>query len=305
MKHWALIVNTAILALSAFALGANTSGLTSNQSEPEVEETQQVGGAIGSLPWNQSNIEKLRSLDKAAVVRFMNEWAGTEGDPDAIKANQISEFEWVNLADDGKYELATVGSQGPCCIFLYLYRQDALGEVTFQSYGGAGELSKTIRDLNGDGKKELILSQNVVENDADLNFFWPVVYRLEKSKYVEASRDFSKFYDQEVLPELDKEIAEYQRPDTHDPDRLAGLLMERFKILRVLGRDPTAGLKEAYGWMSSSDPNLLQDAAITFSEIGGHDADSRAADEARMQVVCRDSPRFPGCKKGGAASPSP
>lgn len=301
MKRCALIVTAAILAFAAFASGANSRGLTSNQSEPEVEETRQVGGAIGSLAWNQSNIEKLRSLDKAAVVRFMNEWAGTEGDPDATNANQISEFEWVTLADDGKYELATVGSQGPCCVFLYLYRQDAPGEVRFQSYGGAGDLSKTIRDLNGDGKKELVLSQNVVENDNDQKFFWPVVYRLENDKYVEASRDFPKFYDEEVLPQLDKEIAEDQRPDTNDPESLAGLLMERFKILRVLGRDPTAGLKQAYGWMNSNDPDLLQDAAVTFSEIGGHEADARAADEARTRMVCRDSPRFPGCKKGGAA----
>ena len=300
MKHRALIVIAAILAFATFAVGANTRGLT-NQSEPEVEGTRQVGGAIGSLPWNQSNIEKLRSLDKAAVVRFMNEWAGTEGDPDATKPNQISEFEWLNLADDGKYELATVGSEGPCCVFLYLYRQDAPGEVTFQSYGEAGELSKTMRDLNGDGKKELVLSQNVVENEGDLKFLWPVVYRLENGKYVEASRDFPKFYDEEVLPTLDKEIAEDQRPDTNDPENLAGLLMERFKILRVLGRDPTAGLKEAYGWMKSNDPDLLQDAAVTFSEIDGYEADARAADEARSRARCRENPRFPGCKKGGAA----
>ena len=77
--------------------------------------------------------------------------------------------------------------------------------------------------------------------------------------------------------------------------------MERFKILRVLGRDPTAGLKEAYGWMKSNDPDLLQDAAVTFSEIDGDEADARAADEARSRARCRENPRFPGCKKGGAA----
>jgi len=28
---------------------------------------------IAEIPWNQSNIETLRSFDKAAVVRFLNE----------------------------------------------------------------------------------------------------------------------------------------------------------------------------------------------------------------------------------------
>jgi hypothetical protein len=58
---------------------------------------------------------------------------------------------------------------------------------------------------------------------------------------------------------------------------LAALTMCRDKILRVLGRDPNAGLAQAHEWMTSADPVLVDDARVVFADIGGHDADVRAA----------------------------
>jgi hypothetical protein len=298
MKTCALVAMATILAFGSVASGESAA--------TGVDETRSIahGGPIASLAWNKSNIDTLRSFDKAAVVRFINEWTGKEGTFMALKPRELWDFGWFDLAGDGKYELATVVSSGPDVVGLSLLWQDAPGKIRVQDYDGAGELSDTIRDLNGDGKKELILGENVVENAASLKFFWPAVYRLENGKYVEASRDFPNFYDTEELPQLNKQISEYQRPDTHDPDRLAGLMMERNKILRVLGRDPTAGLKQAYQWMKSDDPYLLQDAAVTFDEVGGHEGESRAADEARMRVLCRDNPRSWACKDGHGRSVS-
>jgi hypothetical protein len=56
--------------------------------------------------------------------------------------------------------------------------------------------------------------------------------------------------------------------------------MERDKILRMLGRDPTAGLQQAREWAASSDPDLIDDASIVFRDIGGHEDEARAADAA-------------------------
>ena len=56
--------------------------------------------------------------------------------------------------------------------------------------------------------------------------------------------------------------------------------MERDKILRMLGRDPTAGLQRAREWAASSDPDLIDDASIVFRDIGGHEDEARAADAA-------------------------
>ena len=53
--------------------------------------------------------------------------------------------------------------------------------------------------------------------------------------------------------------------------------MARDKILRVIGRDPMAGLAQAREWMASSDPVLVDDAEAVFEDIGGHEEDVRAA----------------------------
>jgi hypothetical protein len=227
---------------------------------------------LGSIPWTESNIETLRTFDKAAVVGYLNEYNRTEGTPEAIKDSEVRQFRWVDLAGDGKYELALTASSGPCCVFLWLYWQERPGKLRFQSLNGAGGLADTIRDLNDDGTDEIIVYKDLVVYSDAQRFGWPAVYRLKKGKYVEASRDFSKFYDDEVLPNVEKEIGKAPNPALR-----ARPIMERDKILRVLGRDPVAGLRQAREWAASSDPELIGDAIVVFRDIGGHQDDARAA----------------------------
>ncbi len=72
--------------------------------------------------------------------------------------------------------------------------------------------------------------------------------------------------------------------------------MVRDKILRALGRNPTAGLQQAYEWMHSDDPDLLQDAAVTFKEIGGHDKELSAASASYTRAVCERAPTASMCR---------
>ena len=53
--------------------------------------------------------------------------------------------------------------------------------------------------------------------------------------------------------------------------------MARDKVLRVIGRDPNAGLAQAREWMASSDPVVVDDAKAVFEDIGGRVEDVRAA----------------------------
>ena len=266
------------------------------------------GAEIASLPWNSANLETLKGFDKSAIVRFINDWSGGGNTPDAIKPNEILQFRWVDLFGNGEYELATLESAGPCCVFLVIFTKAAKGRGAMQSYDGGGDLHATIRDLNGDGKDELILSKLVVENSGQLKFYWPAVYRPENGKYVEASRDFPKYYDNEVLPQLDQQLSEAQAkvaPGKHNYEyRLAGLIMERDQILRVLGRNPTDGLNHAYQWLNSDDPYLLQDAEVTFKEIGGHKADDAAAQEKRTRALCARHPGTAMCRQPAASRPT-
>jgi hypothetical protein len=120
---------------------------------------------------------------------------------------------------------------------------------------------------------------------------WPAVYRLENGKYVETSRDFPNFYDTEVLPQLDKQItAAQQKVDEgrNYQDSVALLTLEKDKILRVLGRDPTAGLQQAYQWMDSGDSQLLQCAIAIFRDIGGHEAEVRTAEQGVQPAIQRE-----------------
>jgi hypothetical protein len=217
------------------------------------------------LDWNQSNIDTLRSLDKAAIVKFLEEWPGTDV---SGWIGGVEEVGWFDLAGDGKYELALTEKYWPVlCLSKHLLRE-APGKLRHVSYrGGEGDLKDTIRDPNGDGKKELILDAYV--DGANYEGItpepvWPQVYRLENGKYVEASQDFPKFYDNEILPDLDKEISKEQGDD--DQETAATRITEKDKILRVLRRDPVAGLDHAREWMKSDDMHLVFDAAETFQD---------------------------------------
>ncbi len=65
---------------------------------------------------------------------------------------------------------------------------------------------------------------------------------------------------------------------------LAVAVMERDKILRVLGRDPNAGLAEAREWMKSPDPELVEDAVVVVKDMGGHQQDLETAKGALFRV---------------------
>jgi hypothetical protein len=201
VKRCALLVIAAIVVFGTAAFGERD--LLFDAAQLPLYRSR-----IAMLDWNRSNLETLRSLDKAALAQFLNGWP--ENDFNQITPAEIEDFGWFDLAGNGKYELAFTESS-KCCGFLKIFWQEAPGKFRYLSYRGASEdLQDTIRDLNGDGKKELILHAYVgsaTDWGASPSPTYPQVYRLEDGKYVEASRDFPNFYDDDVLPEVGKEIA--------------------------------------------------------------------------------------------------
>ena len=249
------------------------------------------GAEIGDLAWDESNIKTLRAVDKAAVAHFMSRFGGSEGTPDAVKPSEILEFEWVDLAGDGRYELVVTGSSGPNYAGLGIYWQEGPDKFRSQSLPGAGKVQKAIRDLDRDGRDEIVLYESLDPTGFRGGLatpMWPQVYRLHDGEYVDASSDFPEFYTDEVLPPLEQEIAKARRslpPGSEGETNAAVLEMQRDKILRVLGRDPTAGLAEARGWARSQDPDMIENARAVFLDIGGHDEEARAAQQAWKQAL--------------------
>ncbi len=265
-----------------------------------------AGGAdIGSMPWDRSNIATLRSFSKADLLAFFNEERRKAGVvPEPLTASEIGEFEWADLANNGQYQLVLILS-GPCAHAVDIEKRDASGKVTtVQIIEGFANLKTGIRDLNGDGRDELIIARPLVEYSCAAIAAWTAVYRVENGKYVEASRDFPQFYDEQVLPGLQERIADDQsKPGRGYRHLVAAAILERDKILRVLGRNPAAGLHQAYQWMNTDDPYLLLDAEVTLKEIGGHQKEVKAAELAYTRADCERHPHLVRCRNGARQTP--
>jgi hypothetical protein len=223
-------------------------------------------------------------MKRASVVTFVNTHLPPNWMP--IPPYCVVDFESADVGEGltARFILLDISGRGYSNT-LIIYQKNSGGDFTFsQEVDGwkMGLLKQMIRDLNGDGRDELIVPEALgprgVWNPLMAMPVWPAVYRLKNGKYAEDSRDFSKYYDNEVLPSLEKGIA---TANSHGfRDRAAEDQLEINKILRVLGRNPTAGLNESYHWMKSSDPTLMECALATFSDIGRHEQEVRQLGKA-------------------------
>jgi len=265
---------------------------------------------IADISWDQSNLETLRLFKNADVVRFLNSGlveqpfvSLTNGEEESVTARDIEEFTWTNLFGNNQYQLVVVfppiGTGGANT--MTIYSRDSSGKISEQEIGGQAiqlngwqdrpYIPKVIQDLNGDGKDELVIPVKLGGGmyGAAPVAIWPQVYRLQNGQYVEASRDFAKFYDTQVLPELDIGISNMHEAAALEAQRMPGarmvnrtakqwldtLIMARDKILRVIGRDPKAGEQQAREWVTGPDPDLWN-ANIVFRDMGDHEEDLRA-----------------------------
>jgi hypothetical protein len=189
---------------------------------------------------------------------------------------------------------------------LVIYSRNPSGKITSEVISGDGigldgnpyvDAPKLIQALDGDGKDELVVPKGWGGIFGGERVIFPRVYRLSDGNYVEASPDFPKFYDTQVLPKVETEISQARNEPPHNgpvppelttpqqidewrnqPTRnLAWLEMRRDKVLRVLGRDPNAGEKEAREWAKSGDFELVGDSISVFEDMRDHEADLRAA----------------------------
>lgn len=287
---------------------------------------------IAHMSWTEANISALRLLDQDSIQKFVNS-------PEAHKTYEypalnvilpvnVLQFEWADFAGNGKYALVVVWNTGRIGEAISIYRQNAIGKIDKQrieleGYGYEGPLKDAIGDFNGDGKKELLVNSGFGggRSMADTpSAQWPMVYRLEDGKMVEASREFPSFYDKQVLPPIETEISALQKklgsegsalasgeaemkeyhwivPDVEnhssleqaqavkDSERLALLQSLRDHILFALGRTLTREqLAEVRGWVKSPDPWLVRYAETTFVEMDGHDAEVSEAEQAVSRI---------------------
>ncbi len=237
-------------------------------------------GGIGSIALESCTAAKHARPDKASIAALINSPYSPEDPGLALKPNEILQFRWADLDGNGGCELVMMLRYGPNFGTIAIVWKDHN-----QTFLGEANLDTAIKDLNGDGRKEIVLHSylDLGGNRAATGVtpVWPQVYRLKDEKYIPASKDFPGFYETEILPKLDKEIAQTPYPGE---EAVAALEMQRDKILRVLGRDPNAGLEKAREWAKSDNPQLVEDAFDVFHDIPGHEAEAHAAEQAEKQA---------------------
>jgi hypothetical protein len=295
---------------------------------------------IAATPWDESNIATLRSANAADIEKFVNQVLCD--DMKDCAPVKVREFAWADIEGKGKYALIDVWNTGGRAEGVGIYQKNSSAKVqqddgeltpaipgyTTQSIdvdGYANEvLTNAIRDLNGDGKKELIVSSGfgLGRSMAETPLAqWPKVYRWQDGHYVEASRQFQGFYDKEVLSPLEEKISTLQKkldteaeakasgeavmkqyhwyePDieshttpeqahaVRDSERLAVLQGLRNHILLALGRRLTAEEeKEPREWLKSSNETLVWYAEDAFEDMGGHESEAREAEHMLSGMI--------------------
>jgi hypothetical protein len=252
---------------------------------------------IEDISWDEAHIKQLRAAGKDDVFHFLVRQDDPNNSMDWDEPGMQWDDAWYP-AGDGKYELAVHSGSGPDIAYLTIYWQDAPGKIGSRTFGSPAdatdewywnEKGPDLVDANGDGVTEVVYLDDLDYHPPPQRTkfipggMWPRVFRFRDGKFVEASRDFAAFYDKTIFPLIDKAMAKAQQDSSADPDGtsssriLAGLTMCRDKILRVLGRDPNAGLAQAREWMNSPDPVMVDNARVVFQDIGGHDQEVEAA----------------------------
>jgi hypothetical protein len=259
---------------------------------------------IASVRWDKAHLRTLNTFGKADVAQLLTEEGLILHAACAcVKADDIGEFTWADLQGNGSLELVATMDVNGRAFFnaLFVWWRDSSGNVVRQAINGwmISDLHAVIRDLNGDGRDELIIPSVLLSYSTAETITWPAIYKLRGKQYLEASKDFAGYYETEVLPALEADISDPNlTPDggLDVEETRAARSFEKFKILRVIGRDPTAGLEQAYRWMKSGDPYLLLAATATFSQIPGHDSEARKARIGYDRSMCGRDPEMAQCR---------
>jgi len=212
---------------------------------------------LNAVPWNEVDLRTLQTATPQDVVDFMksdraqpDHWSGAisfDGDISGLSTYHTRDFKWVNLAGGTEYQLAVavppLGSSGVNS--LIIFNKDFTGQTTANLVSGVGVSTRDIRDLNGDGKKQLIITDGYETGPAGAGVYWPKVYTYAPGSITDSSKKFEAYYDKEVLPKLSNKIARFEAEavkksttyqESEQQRMLQDAIKERSEILKLLGR---------------------------------------------------------------------
>ncbi len=231
----------------------------------------------------------LRTMDFSGKTEVgMNElaWSKVREEYKGIGVyGTVGALKWADVDADGVYELLVTMDYSGRVFYnnLYIvkqlegaYRRQWIFITSTETFKESLGASTAIYDLDHDGMLELILPIRIgAYRGASLTPVWTSIFKWEKYGYVEADERFKGFYE-ERLPRIEKTIVELSRGKSEEAQDLDELLTAtwviRDKIVRLLGRDPQAGLLRAIRWTKSANWVVRENAVVVFSEIPGEEA---------------------------------
>jgi hypothetical protein len=256
-----------------------------------VPVTLRAGATARPLPlydWAVNASPNLATMPppEAAVRQFMEQ---RHDNGESNVETRICSFRFVNLRKAENLTLLVTrwdGPRGGCGGLSIVDRtpagfQEVSGEGS--DYYGIDDVNRVVRDINGDGKIELVFYNQFTDYEgAECAATWPVIYGWDGSRYanLSAQRRFRRFYEQEIK-RLQQEVANTRRTESmyKDPigrgppsDGARCAEASIAKIQRFLGAAADTGLADAIRWAKSRDRLEREFAAGVLSDIGTPEA---------------------------------
>ena len=241
------------MRLNAFiaAVGLFATPAAFGQEQTQNHDQELVTPAARSTNWSSARALNALFKDEASVKRFLNEVAN-DGDPSGlVSVLEVFEHRFVDLDGDGWLELvALAGGDRP-----------KLGlEVVFQTAGGVpptdrlattydgfvirelggfavADLNEVLRDLDGDGTPEIVIPRALgkIVGAAFPQAQIPEVFAWKDGDYVDVSARYPKFYRNEVLPRLERQLQMLEAlPEPEDPSDATHRRADRENVVREI-----------------------------------------------------------------------
>lgn len=273
----------AFLVLSILVTFSLLAGEPDSQAGSEPAENS-GGTGYNSEEWNEVNLLHPQVVSKIRRKLAVHPYESFE----------MSEFFVGDINRDGSTELVATVTQNcssdPVQMVVVFRRQQEVYVQAIPTHWGA--ILRDVRDLDGDGKHELIARGVLAESTSHANCVeWHAIYEWDGNGYVEASGKYREYYTTHYVPLLRKRlndvqslaVADLARGSEHTPKwwrkwkerSIADCYMGIDKAKRLVGEQSTAGFDRAELWLKSGDNELKKNAIKVFHEIG--DAPSMAA----------------------------
>lgn len=249
-------------------------------------QTKSVVKDINLSDWrtNVSSSVVKKRYDKTVIARFVSKTADIEP---MLNSEQIGDFKWVDVDNDGVYELLVTVTVGRFFNDMYIFKNIHNNKILTQTINvwDLKSFDSVVQDLNSDGVQELLLPVCLTEyRGARPIAIWTSVYKWNGKELIDSSQDFPKFYLESLLSKIDEELKQLQltklivrkeafseeinfNQEIYDEDVSTQYLIKD-KILRITKQDLHAGFQRALEWSKHPNPNLRANAVFVFNDIG-------------------------------------